>query len=115
VLGSTFEAIVGAVYLDAGLNKVEDLMEPLLEGVRERVLTQSEMYDSKSRFQEWAQSEKLGIPRYTAISSSGPEHVKTFEVEVRLNDRIYGHGSGKSKQIAAQAAAERALESVGLR
>jgi ribonuclease-3 len=114
VLGSTFEALVGAMYLDSGLRVVEQFMEPLLEGVRERVMMRAEIYDPKSRFQEWAQSAKLGTPRYVTISTSGPDHAKVFDVEVRIKEQAYGKGSGPSKQIAAQIAAQTALEALDL-
>jgi ribonuclease-3 len=102
------------MYLDSGLRVVESFMEPLLESVRERVMMSAEIYDPKSRFQEWAQSERLGTPHYVTITASGPDHAKVFEVEVRINDRTYGRGSGPSKQIAAQIAAQRALEELGV-
>jgi ribonuclease-3 len=114
VLGSAFEAIVGALYLDSGLEAVERFVAPLLEGGRDRVLLRAEIYDPKSRFQEWAQSERLGTPRYVTVGSSGPDHAKVFEVEVRIKDQAYGKGTGPSKQLAAQEAAHAALETVGL-
>jgi ribonuclease-3 len=115
LLGSTFEALIGAMYLDSGLPAVEKFMEPLLEGVRDRVLMRSEIYDPKSRLQEWAQSEKLGTPKYVTISSNGPDHAKVFEVEVRIKDQAYGRGHGPSKQVAAQVAAQTALEALDIR
>ncbi len=114
LLGSTFEALVGALYLDGGLAKVDIFMEPLLAGVRERVIMRAEIYDPKSRFQEWAQSAKLGTPKYVTVGSSGPDHAKVFEVEVRIKDQTYGRGNGPSKQIAAQVAAQTALESLSI-
>jgi ribonuclease-3 len=89
VLGSAFEALVGAMYLDSDLRVVEQFMEPLLESVRERVMMRAEIYDPKSRFQEWAQSAKLGTPRYVTTSASGPDHAKVFEVEVRIKEQTY--------------------------
>ncbi len=117
LLGSTFEALIGAIYLEPGLGlpAVEKFMEPLLDAVRERVLLRAEIYDPKSLFQEWAQSQKLGTPRYVVVSSSGPDHAKVFEVEVRLKDQAYGRGKGSSKQIAEQVAAEIALETLDIR
>lgn len=115
LLGSLFEAVVGALYLDQGLSAVQDFMEPLLESVRDRVILRAEIYDPKSRFQEWAQSEKLGTPKYMTVSANGPDHAKTFEVEVRIKDQTYGRGAGPSKQIAAQVAAQTALESLGIK
>jgi ribonuclease-3 len=112
LLGSTFEALIGAIYLDAGLEAVSRFMEPLLADVRDRVIMRAEIYDPKSRFQEWAQSEKLGTPKYVTVDASGPDHAKVFEVEVRIKDQTYGRGAGPSKQIAAQVAAQTALESL---
>jgi ribonuclease-3 len=83
--------------------------------VRERVIMRAEIYDPKSRFQEWAQSQKLGTPKYVLVNSSGPDHAKMFEVEVRLKDQAYGRGNGPSKQVAAQVAAQTALETLGIR
>ncbi len=114
LLGSTFEALIGALYLDSGLPAVEHFMEPLLDSVRERVLMRSEIYDPKSRFQEWAQSEKLGTPKYVTVASSGPDHAKSFEVEVRIKEQVYGRGRGPSKQVAQQVAAQTALEALGI-
>lgn len=115
VLGSAFEALIGALFLDSGLEAVERFVEPLLGAVGQRVLQREEINDAKSRFQEWAQSQKLGTPRYVTITSTGPDHAKIFEVEVRIKDQGYGRGEGPSKQIAAQLAAQAALGALGLR
>jgi ribonuclease III len=114
LLGSTFEAVVGALYLDSGLASVDRFMEPFLEIVHDRVIMRSEIYDPKSRFQVWAQSHKLGTPKYILISSFGPDHAKIFEIEVRIQDQAYGRGKGSSKQIAEQVAAQIALEILGI-
>src|SRR5262245_6220031 len=65
LLGSAFEALIGALYLDADLKAVETFVEPLLEGIRESILTK--IHDPKSQLQEWAQAQKLGAPRYKTI------------------------------------------------
>ncbi len=114
LLGSTFEAVIGALYLDQGVSAVERFMEPLLEGVNERIIQCAEIYDPKSRLQEWAQAERLGTPQYVPVSSSGPDHAKIFEIEVRIKGTAYGRGRGPSKQVAEQIAAQTALESLGL-
>jgi ribonuclease-3 len=114
VLGSTFEALIGALYLDQGIGAVEQFVQPILDTVRDRVLQEEKIYDPKSRFQEWAQSEKLGTPRYVTVAALGPDHAKVFEVEVRLKDEVYGRGTGPSKQVAAQVAAQAALQELGL-
>jgi ribonuclease III len=112
LLGSLFEAVVGALFLDAGLGAVETFVAPLLEEAYEFIL--DEIHDPKSQLQEWAQSEKLGTPQYVTVSSSGPDHAKVFEVEVRIQGMAYGRGHGSSKHVAARIAAQAALESLGI-
>ncbi|NOY98307.1 MAG: ribonuclease III [Chloroflexi bacterium] len=114
LLCATFEALVGALYLQAGVQAVESFFFPFLEESQEQIVSRAEIYDPKSRLQEWAQSQKLGIPRYVTIRESGPDHAKTFEVEVCINGTAYGVGSGSSKGAAAQVAAQVALETLGL-
>lgn len=112
LLGSAFEALVGALYLDAGLEAVEAFVHPLLEQSQDFIL--EEIHDPKSVLQEWAQAEKLGAPQYFTVSSMGPDHAKVFEVEVRIQGVTYGRGHGSSKHIAARIAAQTALEALGI-
>jgi ribonuclease-3 len=112
LLGSLFEALVGALYLDAGLEAVEAFVRPLLDESQEFIL--DEIHDPKSRLQEWAQAEKLGTPQYVTIGSTGPDHAKVFEVEVLIQGLTYGRGHGSSKHVAARIAAQTALESLGI-
>lgn len=114
LLCATFEAVIGAMYLDAGIPTVEAFIEPLLVEFSTRMITFADRYDPKSTLQEWAQSNKLGTPRYATITSSGPDHAKIFTVEVQVNGKAFGRGEGSSKQAAAQAAAQAALESLSL-
>lgn len=112
LLGSAFEALIGALYLDKGIEAVAAFVHPLLEEAKGFIL--AEIHDPKSRLQEWAQAEKLGTPQYVTIGSSGPDHAKTFEVEVRIQGKTYGKAHGSSKQIAARIAAQTALETLGI-
>jgi len=112
LLGSTFEALIGALYIDSGLEAVDAFVRPLLEESRDFIL--DEIHDPKSRLQEWAQAEKMGTPQYVTLGSSGPDHAKTFEVEVRIQGLAYGRGRGSSKNIAARIAAQTALEALGI-
>jgi ribonuclease-3 len=114
LLCATFEALIGAIYLDKEISVVGDFMEPLLAGASIKVISQVERYDPKSTLQEWAQSNKLGTPRYATVNSSGPDHAKVFTVEVHVDGKIYGQGAGSSKHAAAQMAAHAALETLGL-
>lgn len=114
LLCATFEAVIGAMYLDAGVSIVEGFMEPLLIEASEKVASHVESYDPKSTLQEWAQSNKLGTPKYITVNSSGPDHARTFTVQVQINGKVFASGEGTSKQAAAQVAAHGALESLGL-
>lgn len=112
LLGSAFEALIGAVYLEAGLGAVEAFVNPILDDVQGYIL--DEIQDPKSRLQEWAQAEKLGTPQYVTVSAKGPDHAKEFEVEVRIQGTTYGRGHGTSKGVAARIAAQTALEALGI-
>ncbi len=112
LLGSVFEALIGALFLDAGLGAVEAFVNPMLNDVQDYIL--DEIQDPKSRLQEWAQAEKMGTPQYVTISSKGPDHAKEFEVEVRIQGTTYGRGYGTSKGVAARIAAQTALEALGI-
>jgi ribonuclease-3 len=110
LLGSAFEALVGAIYLDSGLGAVEAFVNPMLNDTQEYIL--DEIHDPKSRLQELAQAEKLGTPQYITVSTQGPDHAREFEVEVRIQGTAYGKGYGTSKQAAAHIAAQSALETL---
>ncbi len=111
-LCDAFEALVGALYLDGGLQVVEKLIHTLLSNETEHILAAELDRDSKSRFQEWSQAELATTPRYRTIKATGPDHARIFTVAVHVGEEIYGEGQGRSKQAAAQAAAETALEYV---
>ena len=112
LLGSALEAVIGAIYLDSGLGAVEAFVNPLLEATRESVL--HKIHDPKSQLQEWAQAQKLGSPHYHTVSMTGPDHAKTFEVEVLIGERVVGKGIGTSKHVAQSAAASEALKTLGI-
>ncbi|MBN1302917.1 MAG: ribonuclease III [Anaerolineales bacterium] len=112
LLGAAFEALIGALFLEAGIEEVKKFVEPLLNNARDKVLNRVEIYDPKSRLQEWAQAQKLGIPDYILVESRGPDHAKTFDVEVKVAGRVYGRGTGSSKHIAELMAAQTALETL---
>jgi len=114
LLCGTFEALIGALYLDAGLPAVRNFVEPMLQPVAMQILADHKDQDPKSMLQEWVQSQGYGPPVYHTIGSSGPEHDKTFEVEVFVNGESYGQGTGHSKQAAAKSAARQALNKLGL-
>lgn len=114
LLCGTFEALVGALYLNSGFDAVLKFVEPLLETASLQILEDHKEQDPKSLLQEWVQSQGYGPPVYRTLSASGPEHDKTFEVEVSAGGRSLGRGFGHSKQAAAKSAARNALEALDL-
>ena len=112
-LCATFEALVGAIYLDKGergLVAVEQFVFPLFEPALDEVLRQPFDKDPKSLLQEWSQAELGHTPQYRTVSAEGPDHAKEFIIEVSIGGEVYGRGRGRSKQTAAQQAALQALE-----
>lgn len=112
LLCATFESLVGALYLQAGIGPAMDFIHPFLEKAAGHLVLEPDMFDPKSRLQEWSQSEHFGIPEYVTIEASGPDHERRFEVEVRITGKPYGRGAGHSKAAAARAAALQALASI---
>ena len=113
LLCATFEALVGAMYLDTGLDVVARFMEPRWQSAIEVILRDETHFDPRSLLQMWAQAELGQTPKYQTIHSSGPDHARQFEVEVHLGNGVRGRGQGFSKQYAAQEAAADALSQVG--
>jgi ribonuclease-3 len=109
LLCATFEAVVGAIYLDSGLEAVNAFVEPLLEPAARQVLENNREHDAKSRLQELVQAKGYSPPLYHTVASQGPEHSKVFEVEVLVNGGVVARGMGTSKQTAAQEAADSAV------
>lgn len=109
-LCAAFEALVGALYLDQGIESVHHLIKPLIVPEIARTLEDRLDKDPKSSLQELAQARMHHTPRYSTIGESGPDHAKQFTVAVTIGNEVYGQGKGPSKQQAAQAAAHAALK-----
>lgn len=110
LLANTFEAVIGALYLDQGKKTVEEFLEKNLFSQLEAVLLKSSPDDFKSQFQELVQAKELATPVYKLIEAVGPDHQKNFKVCVMVADKIISYGLGSSKRQAEQAAAKLALE-----
>jgi ribonuclease-3 len=108
-LGDAFEALIGSLYLDGGIEPAQKLLDSLIEPAAEMILSAEADKDVKSRFQEWAQAVVGVTPRYQIVSESGPDHAKIFTAEVLLGNEVAGRGEGRSKQAAERAAAREAL------
>jgi ribonuclease-3 len=114
LLCSTFEAIIGALYLDAGMDVVISVIHPMLGPAVDQIVAKRQDQDPKSRLQEWSQSHGLGVPHYRQVSVSGPDHDRIFEFEVTINGVVYGRGTGSSKHAASKDAARNSLIGLGL-
>ena len=112
LLCDVFEAFIGALFLDKGIEAVKDFMKPLLEVAIEEVIALHKNEDPKSQLQEWAQANGYATPKYLTKKVHGPDHAKVFEIEVRVNSKVMGEGIGKSKQSAEKSAAQKALEKI---
>ncbi len=111
LLADTLEAVIGALFLDQGMDiTYEFVKKHLLSEVPEKI--SKPLKDSKSRLQEYVQSEGHPAPIYKIIKTSGPDHSKKFIVEVLVSGKPKGRGTGKNKSNAAQAAAKNALNNM---
>ncbi len=109
ILASAFEALLGAIYLDQGMEVVKRFLVPRLEPIAHDVVKKRLFKDNKSRFQELAQAHDGITPSYRLVCQEGPSHDREFTVEVMLGEQVVGRGQGRNKQAAEQEAAHVAL------
>lgn len=109
ILANSFEAVVGAIYLDQGYEVAKTFLTESILSTFAQILESGSWMDAKSHLQELAQSEETATPVYKVISEDGPDHEKMFNVGVFVNNQLRGQGTGPSKQSAQQKAAEAAL------
>jgi len=119
LLANCIEAVIGALYLDAGIEVartfvVREVIDPIADGLRDRMLGGSSIGDHKSALQEILQAQKRGQPEYSVKAESGPDHRKRFLVEVFISGNDAGakplaRGVGGTKKKAEQEAARRAI------
>ncbi len=112
ILADAFEAVIGAMYLDGGLESVRGFV---LGFIKEAAAKQLSLRDYKTELQEIIQKNPDEHLTYILVGESGPDHDKRFEVEVLLNSNVVGYGMGKSKKLAEQQAAKQALELMGIK
>lgn len=109
-LCAAFEAVVGAMFLDRGMDTVRTFVLPYFEAALADILASDSDKDAKSLLQEWSQAHLSHTPMYRTVSAIGPDHAKEFTVEVLIGESVYGSGVGHSKQTAAQNAARAVLQ-----
>lgn len=113
ILANTFEAVIGAIYLDQGYEAAKQFITNNLLGMVDEIVEKGLWQDAKSRFQELAQEHENITPTYNTLKEEGPDHDKKFTVGVYVGDEMVAQGEGKSKQEAEQEAAEHALREKG--
>ncbi|RAY12464.1 ribonuclease III [Actinomadura craniellae] len=111
ILADTLEALIGAVYLDRGLDEAFALVHRLFDPLIARSAGLGAGLDWKTSLQELTATEELGVPEYL-VDESGPDHQKTFRAAVRVGGEVYGSGQGRSKKEAEQHAAEAAWTAI---
>ena len=111
ILADAFEAVLAAIYLDGGLDEASKLVMRFIPRHDEF----ESVKDYKTTLQEIIQRNREERLEYVVTDSSGPDHAKTFTVEVHLNSNVIGRGTGRSKKLAEQYAAREALELMGIK
>jgi ribonuclease-3 len=109
ILSNAFEAIIGAVYLDGGLENARKFLQRFLYNEIDGFLNDSDNVNYKSKILESAQRDGFGVPRYSVIAASGPDHAKEFTVRIEIAGVVLGEGGGPNKKIAQQNAAREAM------
>ncbi|MEV5002480.1 ribonuclease III [Nocardioides sp. LML1-1-1.1] len=107
ILSDTVEAVIGAVHLSGGIEVSAQVVHLLFDPLIEAASAMGAGLDWKTSLQELAADQSLGVPEYV-IEDDGPDHMKTFTAQVRVGDKLYGNGHGRSKKEAEQGAAETA-------
>lgn len=112
-MGRAIEALLGAVYMDGGLEPTIHVWHRIMGDRSIEQLQEVLRADFKSQLQQFTQAHLKATPEYHIVGTIGPDHAKQFQVEVRVGERVLGSGVGKNKQIAEQAAARAALSELG--
>jgi ribonuclease-3 len=109
ILSNTFEALLGAIFLDGGYHAAGNLLKKFLFGRIDEIVEDERNVNYKSVILEMAQRDGFGMPRYVTVSACGPDHAKTFTVRIEIGGVVLGEGAGLNKKIAQQTAAQNAL------
>jgi ribonuclease-3 len=111
-LSCALEAVIGAVFVDQGLEVAKNLILKLVKGKLERITEDKSVSDYKSSLQQFIQADHKVTPVYRTVAEFGPDHAKVFTVEVLVGGLVIGRGRGRSKRAAEMDAARNALESL---
>jgi ribonuclease-3 len=114
ILADAFEAVIGAIYLDAGYGSAHRFLHRALIPAFGRFLSDQDFANYKSALLEYSQGKGWGAPQYEVEKTEGPEHHKRYQVVVRVHGEVWGRGKGHSKKEAEQSAARKALQGRGI-
>lgn len=109
IIADTYEAIIGAIFLDGGLEVAQKFIQRTILNETD-IIFDNVQENYKSLLLELTQAKKLGYPSYMTVTEDGPDHDKVFTVEVSVRGKPYGFGKGKTKKAAQQMAAKQSLE-----
>jgi len=112
ILADSLEAVIGAIFLEHGLEKAREFILKVLSPPLRAIERQQHEKDYKTMLQELLQARHKALPTYRIVQVSGPDHDRTFVIEARFARRVLGKGTGKSKKEAQQAAAKQALKAL---
>jgi ribonuclease-3 len=120
ILSDTFEAIIGAYFLEAGVDAARQYIQLLFAATADSLaspesdIAPQHLIDSKGQFQQWALAKFVQNPEYSIVDETGPDHAKEFVAQVQVKGKVYGIGKGRNKKEAEKRAAEAALKAVGV-
>lgn len=112
ILANTFEAMLGAIYLDQGMEVCREFLEREHYSIIVNIIEGKAYIDNKSKLQELAQEQYKFTPYYELVGEQGPDHDKEFTMAVKIGEKEYGRGKGKNKQTAEQEAADVAFQKI---
>ncbi len=112
ILSDAFEAIMGAIYMESGLQTVKTIILRLLESGYDQINLDNLFSDYKTALQEVTQAKFASIPEYKIEGATGPDHKKEFEISIWIDGKCYGCAKGNSKKVAQQAVAKIALDKI---
>lgn len=112
ILSNAFEALIGAIYLESGLDVARNLVHNLLNAVHPNIDLNSLFYDHKTALQELTQAKFGETPEYILLDSSGPDHNKNFLMSVKIQGKEFARANGKSKKEAQQTCAKIAIKAL---
>ena len=112
ILANAFEAIMGCIYLESGLDEVKNIVLKLFDKEYPKIDLESVFKDYKTTLQELTQARYGVIPKYEVIKATGPDHNKEFTIELSIDGKVWGSGKGKSKKEAQQEVAKKVISMI---